>query len=83
MERYYTIQLSILNPFLYFQAIYEFIVDGKSVVKTQNTKPTVYENVKVWVSQGKYHPVANARIKDFKYESKSKQILKASNMAHN
>ena len=52
--------------------MYEFIVDGKSVVKTQNTKPTLYKNVKVWVAQGKYYPVANARVKDFKYESKSK-----------
>ena len=52
--------------------MYEFIVGGKSVVKTQNTKPTLFKNVKVWVAQGKHHPVANARIKDFKYESKSK-----------
>ena len=58
--------------YIYLQAIYEFIVDGKSVVKTQNTKPTLYKNVKVWVAQGKYYPVANARIKDFKYESISK-----------
>ncbi len=41
-------------------------------MKTQNTKPTLYENVKVWVAQGKHYPVANARIKDFKYEPKSK-----------
>ena len=52
--------------------MFEIIVDGKSVGKSHNTKPTNYKNVKVWVAQGKYHPVANARIKDFKYESKSK-----------
>ena len=45
-------------------------------MKTPNTKPTLYENVKVWVAQGKHHPVTNARIKDFKYESKSKLLTR-------
>ena len=47
-------------------------MDGKSAAKTTNTKPTLYENVKVWVAQGKYYPASDARIKDFKYENKSK-----------
>ena len=53
---------------MYLQVFYEFIVNGKTIVKTQNTKPTVYKNVKVWASQGKYYPVTNARIKNFEYE---------------
>ena len=48
------------------------IVDGKSAVKTANTKPTLYENVKVWAAQGKYYPASDARIKEFEYENKSK-----------
>ena len=48
------------------------IVDGKSEVKTKNTNPALYENVKVWTAQGKYYPVSKARIKDLKYEHKSK-----------
>ena len=44
------------------------IVDGKSAVKTANTKPTLYENVKVWAAQGKYYPASDARIKDLEYE---------------
>ena len=42
-------------------------MDGKSVEKTKNENPTAYNNVKVWAAQGKYEPVALARIKDFKY----------------
>ena len=55
--------------------MYEVIVDGKSAVKTTNTKPTIYENVKVWAAQGKYYPVSDARIKDLEYENKSKYIF--------
>ena len=47
-------------------------MDGKSVAKTQNTKPTLYENVEVWAAQGKYYPVSKARIKELEYEQKSK-----------
>ena len=50
------------------------IIDGKSILRTFNTRPTNYENVKVWAAQGKYYPVANARIKDFEYEQKGKLI---------
>ena len=50
-----------------FQAIYEIIMDGKSVEKTKNENPSAYNNVKVWAAQGKYYPVALARIRDFKY----------------
>ena len=50
-----------------FQAIYEIIMDGKSVEKTKNENPTAYNNVKVWAARGNYDPVALARIRDFKY----------------
>ena len=49
--------------------MYEFIVNGRSVVKTQNTKPTLYKNVKVWAAQGKFYPAANARIRKLEYEA--------------
>ena len=42
-------------------------MDGKSAVKTENSQPTLYENVNVWAAQGKYHPSTLARIKDLKY----------------
>ena len=58
--------LSFLTA-LTFQAIYEIIMDGKSVEKTKNENPSAYNNVKVWAAQGKYFPVALARIKNFKY----------------
>ena len=48
------------------------IVDGKSAVKTANTKPTLYENVKVWAAQGKHFAASNAKIKEFEYQQKSK-----------
>ena len=57
------------------------IVDGKSEVKTKNTKPTLYENVKVWTAQGKYYPVSKARLKELKYEKKSKYKLFEYNFA--
>ena len=50
-------------------------MDGKSAVKTENSEPTIYENVKVWAAQGKHFPVTNARIKEFKYEQKGKYLL--------
>ena len=50
------------------QAIFEVIVDGKSLAKTENTKPTLYENVKVWAAQGKYYPASKARIKELEFE---------------
>ena len=53
------------------EAIYEVIVDGKSV-KVPNALPTAYKNVKVWAAQGKYYPVSDARIRDFEYEEKGK-----------
>ena len=43
-----------------------------NIVKPKSTKPTNYENVKVWAAQGKSYPAANARIKDFEYEQKGK-----------
>ena len=49
------------------------IVDGKSE-KNVNTKPTLYENVRVWaaapVDVGGYYPTANARIKNLVYKQK-------------
>ena len=51
------------------------IVDGKSAVKTANTKPTLYENVKVWAAQGKYYPASDARIKHLEYENKGKHLF--------
>ena len=53
---------------LYFQWFFEVIIDGKSVWKTINSKPTHYENVKVWAAQGQFYPVSNARIKNLVYE---------------
>ena len=66
-----------IKIYLYLQVFYEFLVNGKSVIKAENTKPTLYKNVKVWVAQGIYYPVTNARIKDLEYEQKCKyEILK-------
>ena len=48
------------------------LVDEKSVAKTPNTNPMIYENVKVWAAQGKHFPATNARIKELEYEQKSK-----------
>ena len=62
----------LFDSHICLQAIIELIVDGKSEVKTKNTNPTLYENVKVWTAQGKYYPVSKARIKDLNYEQKSK-----------
>ena len=44
------------------------IVDGKSE-KNVNTKPTLYENVRVWAAAPvrDYYPTANARIKNLEY----------------
>ena len=50
------------------------LVDEKSVTKTPNTNPMIYENVKVWAAQGKHFPATNARIKELEYEQKSKYI---------
>ena len=47
-------------------------MDGKSVAKTVNAKPTTYENVKVWAAQGKYYPASDAHIKEFNYQQSSK-----------
>jgi len=47
------------------KVMYEVIVDGNSVTKTENTKPTKYKNVKVWAARGDYYPAASsARIKN-------------------
>ena len=61
-----------IKIYFYLKAIYEFLVNGKSVVKTVNTKPTIYKNVKIWAAQGKYYPVTNAKIKDLEYVSNGK-----------
>ena len=45
-------------------------MDEKTILKTKNTKPSVYDNVKVWAAQGKHYPATVARIKDFKYMTK-------------
>ena len=55
---------------MYLQAIYELIIDGTIVKKNKNTKPTPYENVKVWVAEAKHYPASKARIKELKYEQK-------------
>ena len=48
--------------------MFEVIVDGESVIKTPNTKPTLFKNVKVWASQGIHYPVANALIRDLEHK---------------
>ena len=50
--------------------MYETIVNGKSVLKFEQTRPREYENVKVWASRGDYYPAARARIKNLKVTSK-------------
>ena len=52
--------------------MFEVIVGGESVVKNHNTKPTLYENVKVWALLGKYYPASNAKIKKLEYKQNSK-----------
>ena len=61
-----------IKIWFYLKVIYEFLVNGKSVVKTVNMKPTIYKNVKVWAAQGKYYPVTAAKIKDLEYVSNGK-----------
>ena len=51
--------------------MYEILIDGDSITKIENTKPTEFENVKVWVAKGIDYAVAeNAKIKDLEYISR-------------
>ena len=50
-----------------FKVMFELTVDGLSVTKTHNTKPTIYEDVKVWATQGIHYPAANALIRELEY----------------
>ena len=50
--------------------MYEVLVNGNRVVKTQNTHPTTYRNVRVWSAQGAYWPVAAyAKMKNLYFTS--------------
>ena len=48
--------------------MFELTVDGLSVTKNHNTKPTIYEDVKVWASQGIHYPASNALIRELEYD---------------
>ena len=45
--------------------MFEVIKDGVSQFKTENTKPTRFENVTIFTG-GKFYPAANAKIKNLK-----------------
>ena len=43
------------------------IVDGNTAVKTENTRPKKYKNVKVWAAHAGFrYPAADAKIKNLK-----------------
>merc|ERR1712227_1187510 len=51
------------------KTIFEMIIDGKSE-KIVNTKPTSYQNVKVWAAQGKYYPTANVNVQNLLFDQR-------------
>ena len=62
--------------------MFEIKQDGRSVFTVRHQSAKHYNNVKVWIAEGRHHyPAANAHIRHLNYQTGNRQIIIFSKIA--